>query len=67
MTPDTLRSLAVDYGTPLYVYDGDHLRRRLEQLKASFQDTGVRHYYFEAANRAPALLEIFRDLDRKAG
>lgn len=53
--------LAEKYGTPLYVYNENILRRRCRELRALSDDPGFCVNYSVKANSNPALLRIIRE------
>ena len=55
----TLRGLAADHGTPLYVTDPDRVRANCLRLRSAFPDADVR--YAAKANTARAVLETVRE------
>ncbi len=54
--------LARRYGTPLYVYDAETIRRQYQKLTASVPYSPVGYFYACKANTNPVLLEMFRRL-----
>lgn len=52
--------LATRYGTPLYVYDADMIRRQIERVKKAFAALPFRPFYAMKANGALAILDIVR-------
>jgi diaminopimelate decarboxylase len=58
----SLAALAREHGTPLYVYRGSVVRRRLAEMRAALASTGLpaRIYYAVKANRYRPLLELIR-------
>jgi len=52
--------LAEEYGTPLYIYDEEALRRRARSLVESMPKPRFKIYYSVKANSNPHLLEIIR-------
>ncbi|MFF0717308.1 diaminopimelate decarboxylase [Micromonospora sp. NPDC003816] len=59
--PALIAELAQRYGTPLYVYDGDHLRRRYERLRADL-DPRIDIFYSMKANPNISLCALLRSL-----
>lgn len=59
----SLRALAEEHGTPLYVYSLAKVRRRVDELRAAFATRGVpfRLYYAMKANRFRPVLQTIRD------
>lgn len=56
MKNSTLCSIAVDYGTPTYVYDSDKLKEQYRKLYNSFQPLKVKlHYALKALNNVNIL------------
>ena len=56
---DRLRSLAGEYGTPLYVQDLDRVRANYERVAAAFPDADV--LYAVKANAGRSVLEALRE------
>lgn len=56
----SLEKLASTYGTPLYIYNADIIRRRCRVLQSAFQDLPVSWLYAVKANDNPHILEIIR-------
>jgi diaminopimelate decarboxylase len=56
---DRLRSLAAEYGSPLYVQDLDRVRANYERVAAAFPDADV--LYAVKANAGGAVLDALRD------
>ena len=56
---DRLRSLAAEYGTPLYVQDLDRVRANYERVAAAFPDADV--LYAVKANAERAVLDALRE------
>jgi diaminopimelate decarboxylase len=57
-----LISLARQYGTPLYVYDGDVIRRQVSTLKRVFSKVDLRIKFACKANTNLALLKLMKTL-----
>lgn len=57
----SIRDLTEKYGTPLYVYDFEKIRRNARRLKEAFKsdDVDVDFYYAMKANGHPEILKIF--------
>lgn len=55
-------SLAVKYGTPLYVYDFDHFKSRYEELKEAFSGRKSLICYAVKANSNLSVIKLFADL-----
>lgn len=57
------RTIAEKYGTPVYVYDFEIIRRNAKRLKASFQSaqTQTMIYYAMKANSHPAIVKILSE------
>lgn len=53
-----LEALAQQFGTPLYVYDGDKIRSQYRLLKSAFSYTPTRFFYALKANSNPAILKL---------
>ena len=56
-----LLKLAADYGTPLFVYDGDMVVERYNDLFRFIPWKKLRIHYALKANYNPALLTLLRD------
>jgi len=56
------KSLAVKYGTPLYVYDFDHFKSRYEELKEAFSGRKSLICYAVKANSNLSVIKLFADL-----
>ncbi len=52
--------LANRYGTPLYIYDAEVIRRQIERVKRAFAALPFRPFYAMKANGAIAILELVR-------
>src|SRR5436305_14200682 len=48
------------YGTPLYVYDAEVIRRQIDRVKNAFKALPFRPFYAMKANGALAILDIIR-------
>ncbi|MDR2696492.1 MAG: diaminopimelate decarboxylase [Deltaproteobacteria bacterium] len=57
----TPRQLAADYGSPLYVYNENVLRRSCREMLALSAHPGFRVNYSAKANSNPSLLRIIRE------
>jgi len=57
MDRDLLLTLAKEYGTPLYVYDINEVRRRLQYLRDVFSDIPLDIHYAVKANTHPAIID----------
>ena len=55
---ELLQALAKEYGTPLYIYNGDLVLKRLRELYASFHWKKLRLHYAMKANYCPAILKL---------
>jgi len=57
-----LLDLALEHGTPLYVYSGKTIRRRLTELRDALQSTGApyRMHYAMKANRFGPIMALVR-------
>ena len=55
------RELLDEYGSPLYVYDGDVLRAAIRRITGSIDYPGARFCFASVTNGNLALLRIFRD------
>lgn len=63
MNPSTLLELTQQYGTPLYVYDGDIIQHQVKNLQNAFSDVDMRIKYACKANTNLAILRLMRGLD----
>jgi len=54
-------ALAEAFGTPLYVYEEDVLRRQCRELREAFAEVPTDLHYAMKANSNPSLLEVLRD------
>lgn len=61
ITDATLLNLAGEYGTPLYVYDGDTVVEHFRALSGFIPHPRLRIHYALKANYNPALLKLLRD------
>ena len=59
--PILARELLDVYGSPLYVYDGERLRRQVESIGGSIGYAGTRFRFASVTNGNVALLQIFRN------
>ncbi|MDQ7821599.1 MAG: diaminopimelate decarboxylase [Candidatus Eremiobacteraeota bacterium] len=59
--PELLLKLAGDYGTPLYVYDGDLIEQRYHELLGFFRRPRLRIFYAMKANCNCDVLRILHD------
>lgn len=57
-SPQNLEELATTYGTPLYVYNSDLIRKRCKTLQSAFKDVPVSWLYAVKANDNPHILKI---------
>jgi diaminopimelate decarboxylase len=55
-------TLAATYGTPLYVYDFDHMKSRYEELKEAFSGRKSLICYAVKANSNLSVIKLFADL-----
>ncbi len=55
-------TLAATYGTPLYVYDFDHMKGRYEELKEAFSGRKSLICYAVKANSNLSVIKLFADL-----
>lgn len=53
-------ALAERYGTPLYIYDAEVIRRQIERVKKAFAGLPFRPFYAMKANSALAILDLMR-------
>jgi diaminopimelate decarboxylase len=58
----SIRDLAREHGTPLYVYSAPTVRRQVEQIEQALRSTGCpfRIYYALKANRSSGVLQTLR-------
>jgi diaminopimelate decarboxylase len=56
-----LEDIARDYGTPLYVYSAETIRKSYRELDAAFQPHPHRIHYAMKANSSFALVRLLRD------
>jgi len=56
LTSEQLLSVAEHYGTPVYVYDLDEIRRRFRELRKIFQDIPTDIHYAVKANANPSVI-----------
>jgi len=61
ITHQTFESLAKKYGTPLYVYDAQLIRKRCTQAVSLFEDLPVSWLYAIKANDNPHILKVIRE------
>ena len=54
-------ALAGEFGTPLYVYEEEMIRRQCALFKESFAATPLDIHYAMKANSNPAILTILRE------
>lgn len=59
--PERLCALAEQYGTPLYLYQGDLVLERLQELRAALPWPSLRVLYALKANYNPAILALLRE------
>lgn len=58
----TARSLVEEFGSPLYVYDADHIRWQYEKLTTAFSDISLRLLYACKANSNIAIIRYLHGL-----
>ena len=51
-------SLGIKYETPLYIYDGEEIEKRISIIKNVFKDFDYKIFYAMKANANPELLKI---------
>lgn len=56
----SIESLATEFGTPLYVYDGQKIIDQYNHLKSAFKDTNVKIKYAMKALSNPAILSLLQ-------
>ena len=61
MDRDVLLEAARCFGTPVYVYDAEELRRRIERVRCHFGGKSTTLLYAVKANPAVAILRMFRE------
>lgn len=59
--PSRLISIAKKWGTPVYVYDEQHIRERCRKLIGLFPDLPVKWLYAVKANDNPHILKIIQE------
>src|SRR5947199_10084398 len=52
--------LIARYGSPLYVYDAEVMRRQIERVRRAFSALPFRPFYAMKANGALAILDVVR-------
>lgn len=62
MDNSTLLNLAADFGTPLYVYDGDKIEEKINALRGAFPDIRIKIKYACKANTNISVLSLMRAL-----
>ncbi|NET55821.1 MAG: decarboxylase [Symploca sp. SIO2E6] len=65
-TPNSLsleqaQKLLAIYGSPLYIYDGDHLRQTIDYISQAIAYPYTQFHFASVTNGNIALLQIFRD------
>lgn len=55
--------ICAQYGTPLYVYNGATIRRKVQELKDAFSGVNLRIKYACKANTNLSILKLMRSLD----
>ncbi len=60
LSPQTIGELLAQYGSPLYVYDGEVLRRTIEQITAAVPHPKTQFRFATVTNGNLALLRIVR-------
>lgn len=61
ISPDTLRQIATEYGTPVYVYHAERIREQYENLVTAFNETRPRIFY---ACKALTNINILKYINR---
>jgi len=61
LSQDLLIDLTKTYGTPLYVYDGDLILKRYQELQSFIQWRPLTIHYAMKANFCPAILKLLLD------
>ncbi|MBF0545885.1 MAG: diaminopimelate decarboxylase [Candidatus Riflebacteria bacterium] len=54
--------IAENYGTPLYIYDADEIRTKVNSAKQVFTGLDARIFFALKANSNPHILKLFKDL-----
>lgn len=54
------RSIAMEFGTPLYVYDGEKIASQIKSLKTAFSDSDVKVKYAAKALTNLSILKLIR-------
>ncbi len=54
--------LIADYGSPLYVYDGDTIRRKVAELKGAFSGVDMKIKFACKANTNLSILRLLREI-----
>jgi diaminopimelate decarboxylase len=62
MKKKLLVDLALKYGTPLYVYDGDVIKNRYKTFKKSFKVNNLKIHYAAKALTNISILKLFKEL-----
>ena len=62
MEPTQLLDLANEFGTPLFVYDADVMKRQYKRLSGAFKGVDLRLHYACKALSNQAILKLFRSL-----
>ena len=57
-----LTSLCTQYGTPLYLYDGDIIERQYKKLTSAFSTVSLKIKYALKANSSQAILKLMKKL-----
>lgn len=58
-----LKSVASEFGTPLYVYDGNKIEEKVNELRSAFSGVKMRIKYACKANTNISILALMRKLD----
>ena len=61
-----LETLAQDFGTPLYVYDGEKIVQQIQSLQTAFAAVPLRIKYATKALSSLSVLRLIRKADRKS-
>lgn len=59
---DFYKTLASHYGTPLYVYDADIIRKKVEAFRSAFNNLPVRIFYAAKALTNISVLKLMKQL-----
>lgn len=57
-----LKEIAAEYGTPLYIYDGDRIKEQYQKLSKAFSKTNTRFFYAAKALSNLNVLKLIESL-----